>query len=106
MSFQVFGLPVSRGVAIGRAVLVAVRENLVPVGPVEILLLEADQVKAHLALQQAGLTAIPNLTYDYFPSSKHWLFWDEPERYRDAVDRFLNTVTRPAVSGTKGRPKG
>lgn len=65
-----------------------------------------DQVKAHLALQQAGLTAIPNLTYDYFPSSKHWLFWDEPERYRDAVDRFLSTVTRPAVSGTKGRPKG
>jgi pimeloyl-ACP methyl ester carboxylesterase len=65
-----------------------------------------DQVKAHLSLQQAGLTAIPNLTYDYFPSSKHWLFWDEPERFNDAVDRFLNTVTRPAVSVTKGRPKG
>jgi len=65
-----------------------------------------DPVKARLALQQAGLTAIPNLTYDYFPSSKHWLFWDEPERYRDAVDRFLSAVTRPAVSVTKGRPKG
>lgn len=64
-----------------------------------------DQSKARLSLQAAGLTSIPTFTYDYFPTSKHWLFWDEPERFRDDMDRFLSTVTRPAVSATKGRPK-
>lgn len=61
--------------------------------------------KAKLSLQAAGYGGIPALTYDYFPASKHWLFWDEPERFRDAVDRFLAQVTRPAVSATKSRTR-
>lgn len=64
-----------------------------------------DQTKAKLSLQALGVTNIRSFTYDYFPTSKHWLFWDEPERFRDDMDRFLSTVTRPAVSATKSRPK-
>lgn len=64
-----------------------------------------DAAKAKQSLQAVGVTGIPSFSYDYFPSSKHWLFWDEPERFRDAVDRFLNTVSRPAVSETKSRSR-
>lgn len=57
-----------------------------------------DPSAARLAIQTAGYSTIPRFSYEVFPQSKHWLLWDEPEKFRTAVDHFLETVNRPNVS--------
>lgn len=59
---------------------------------------EGDPTAVKLAIQTAGFSHIPRFTYEVFPRAKHWLFWDDPDKYRAAVDRFLESVTRPNVS--------
>lgn len=66
----------------------------------------SDEVAVKLALQTAGFSHIPRFSYEVFSQSKHWLFWDEPDKYRAAVDRFLESVTRPNVSAAPAPTKG
>jgi pimeloyl-ACP methyl ester carboxylesterase len=55
-------------------------------------LLEApveDAARTKEALRRAGLGAVTTLTVERFANSKHWLWWDEPERFHSALEAFL-----------------
>jgi pimeloyl-ACP methyl ester carboxylesterase len=56
---------------------------------------QSDPARVRLALGQVGFAGLSNLSYDFFPASKHWLFWDEPEHFHASLETFLSRIEMP-----------
>lgn len=53
---------------------------------------QSEPARVQLALGQVGYGGVARLSYDYFPTSKHWLFWDDPHGFHNSIQNFLRRV--------------
>jgi pimeloyl-ACP methyl ester carboxylesterase len=53
-----------------------------------------DPKKRTEGLAKLGFANVKNLQLEYFEQSMHWPFWDEPQKFTTALERFLATVEK------------
>lgn len=94
-----------------------VREISVPVHIMVTPLLtegQSEPARIQLSLSHVGFEGLANLTYEYFPSARHWIFWDDPPGFQASLEKFLRRVEpplqtpaptlKPARSGALAKP--
>lgn len=69
---------------------------------------QSDPARIQLSLSHVGYEGLANLTYDYFPNARHWLFWDDPRGFQTSLEKFLHRVEpqqpTPPPSGAVAHP--
>jgi hypothetical protein len=60
---------------------------------------QSDPARVQLALSQVGYAGLTNLSFDYFPTAKHWVFWDDPNGFHASLEKFLNRIEGAMAKG-------
>ena len=65
-----------------------------------------DIARIQLSLSHVGYEGLANLTYDYFPNARHWLFWDDPRGFQTSLEKFLHRVEPQQPASSTPVPSG